>query len=540
MSLLSLSRRRQFAALGAASVLAGLGATLATTGDSAVADSHPTTDLFDIETVTVPELQSLLTAKKIDAVDLAELYLERIEQINSKGPSINAVQIINPNWKREAKDTDQLRKKGVDLGPMMGVPVLIKDNIDLKGVPNTAGSLALADNFPVDDSPLVKQLRKAGAVILGKTKLSEFANFLTSGMPSGYSSLGGQVLNPYDTSQTPSGSSSGTGAGIAAAMGPVGIGTETSGSILSPSNANSLAGVKPTLGLVSRTGIIPISGAQDTAGPMGRHVADVAALLSAMTGVDPADPATASSASLVGHDFTKDLSTTALQGTRIGVLTNGAPTGDSLALWNGALATLQAEGATLVPITLSTAGPASTVLTYDFKADLNTYLQTRTQPNYVMKDITKVADYYRAHPKETQKFGATQLFASEAVDLAGARARRDADRAADLVASKDRIDAVMAANDLDTILFQSSASAGIGAKAGYPTVIVPAGYQASTRRPFGIGFLGKAYTEPALLGFAYDYEQASKLWAPPSEVNPASFRCVGIDEKAAPAYGCAP
>ncbi|WP_183061918.1 amidase family protein [Motilibacter peucedani] len=529
-------------ALTGTAAAAALVAALTASAVPGRASSHVDTPLVDITTATVQQLESLLDAGKIDAVDLAELYLDRIEAINADAPAINAVQAINPDWKREAKDADHARKKGIDLGPMMGIPVLIKDNIDLNGVPTTAGSLALAGNYPVDDAPLVKQLKKSGAVILGKTKLSEFANFLTSGMPSGYSSLGGQVLNPYDTSVTPSGSSSGTGAGIASGMAAVGIGTETSGSILSPSNANSLAGIKPTVGLVSRTGIIPISASQDTAGPMGRHVYDVAAELTAMTGVDPADPATASSAPYAGTDYTKALSTTALQGARIGVQDPGVLSPDQDALWQQAKAELVAQGATLVPVALDTSGTpgGSSVLTYEFKRDLNSYLQTRTAPGFAFKDISSVADFYRANPMTTQKFGATQLFASEAVDLAAAKAKHDADRASDLATSKGYIDAAMAASHLDSILFAGSSSAGIGARAGYPTVIVPAGYQASTRRPFGIGFLGAAYHEAQLLGFAYDYEQASMLWKPPAQVNPAAFRCVGVTPKHAAAESCAP
>ncbi|MDH2427843.1 amidase family protein [Sphaerisporangium sp. TRM90804] len=482
----------------------------------------------DLENATVAELDRLMDARKLTSTSLTAAYITRIKALNTSGPGLNAVRALNPAAMREAAAADAARRGRGPHGSLLGIPVIVKDNIDVKGMPTTAGSVALADSYPKADAPLVTGLRKAGAVILGKANLTEFANYLTNGMPSGYSSLGGQVLNAYDTSQTPSGSSSGSGVAASIGFAALTIGTETSGSILSPAYANSVVGIKPTVGLVSRTGIIPIAASQDTAGPMTRTVADAAAELTAITGVDPEDPATAANP-LAGHDFTKDLSADALRGARIGVVASQVPAEgtDNRTLWDAAVAALRARGATLVDVTLDTSGPSSTVLSYEFKRDLNAYL-ARLPRNAPMKTIDDIVAYNQAHAREALKFGQTNALASQAKDISPGSAdtaRYQADRAADLAASKDRLDAVIQANDLGALLFANSGSAGIGARAGYPSINVPAGYQAANRRPFSIAFLGRAWTEPALIGYAYAYEQATKLRRPPSEINPAPYRC---------------
>ena len=254
---------------------------------------------FSLETATVQELQAKLTAGTLSAVTLTKAYMQRIADTNIEGPSINAVRAINPKALEEAAKADAERAAGTVRGPLHGIPVLVKDNLDAAGMPTTAGSVALERSIPDKDSPVVAKLRASGAVLLGKLNLSEFANFLTNGMPSGYSSLGGQVLNPYNADITPSGSSSGSGAAAAAGLAAITIGTETSGSIVSPSAAQGIVGLRPTIGLVSRTGIIPISATQDTAGPMTRTVADAAAELGAIAGKDPEDPATDSAPATV-------------------------------------------------------------------------------------------------------------------------------------------------------------------------------------------------------------------------------------------------
>jgi len=524
---MSLTRRQLIASTVAASVT-GMVAGQAT-GATAADDPAPAADL---ETATVAQLAALLDSGRTTSERLTRAYLERIQALSSQPPSLNAVRAPNPRALDEARAADAARRRGRSHGPLLGIPVLVKDNIDVRGMPTTAGSVALARSRPSADAPLVAQLRKAGAVILGKANLTEFANFLTSGMPSGYSSLGGQVLNPYDAAISPSGSSSGPAVAAAVGLAPLTVGTETSGSILSPSAANSDVGIKPTVGLISRTGIVPIAASQDTAGPIVKTVADAAVLLTVLTGADPLDPATASNP-LVGHDFTADLRPGALQGARIGVVANQvpAPGTDNRALWDAATAALVTQGAILVPVTLDTTSSVpggSSVLTYEFKRDLNTYL-SRLPANAPMKTLADIVAFNSAHAQVALKFGQTQAVASEAVDLGPGSAdtvRYLADRAQDLADSRGRIDPLMAANGLTALLFANSGSAGIGARAGYPSVTVPAGYQASSRRPFNVTFLGRAWTEPALVGYAHAFEQATSLRRPPSAVNPTLFQAV--------------
>jgi amidase len=514
---------------GALAVIAATTLTFTQAGSSTAGPTNRGGPTVDLETATVADLGKLLDAMKISSADLTQRYIDRIHALNSQGPSLNAVRAVNPDALNEAKAADAiLRRKGPH-GPLVGIPVLIKDNIDVKGMPTTAGSVALARSYPAVDAPLVTGLKKAGAVILGKANLTEFANYLTSGMPGGYSSLGGQVLNPYDTSQTPSGSSAGPGSAAAAGLAPLTVGSETSGSILSPAAANSDVGIKPTVGLISRTGIVPIAASQDTAGPITKTVADAAAQLTAMTGADPLDPATAANP-LVGHDFTRDLSTSALKGVRIGVVASQVPAAgtDNRTLWDASVAALQAQGATLVPVTLDTSSSiagGSTVLSYEFKRDLNTYL-SRLPANAPRKTLADIIAFNTAHAGVALKFGQVLALAAQAKDLSPGSAdtvKYLADRAQDLADSKARIDALLAAEGLTALLFANSGSAAIGARAGYPSITVPAGYQASNRRPFNIAFLGQAWTEPTLVGYAYAYEQATKLRQPPSVINPTLF-----------------
>ncbi|MCU1693263.1 MAG: Amidase [Frankiales bacterium] len=524
----------------------------------------------DLETATVAQLDALMAAGTSTSVAITQGYLERIKALSVGGPHLNAVQVVNPDALKDAAAADAKRKAGGPVGPLLGIPVLVKDNIDVKGLPTTAGSLALAGNTAPADAPLITSLRAAGAVILGKTKLTEFANFLTNGMPAGYSSLGGQVLNAYDVSQTPSGSSAGSGVAASVGLAPLTIGTETSGSILSPANANSDVGVKPTVGLVPRTGIIPIAASQDTAGPLVKTVADAAALLNGITSKDPADSVTAVNP-LVGHDFLGDLSTTALQGTRIGVVVGQAPspatatvpvgtgtgtgTADNFLLYQNALQTLREQGATVVenvtlqPSATSTPPATGTVstLVYEFKRDLNAYLSTRTAPGFPVKTLADVIAFNDAHPKETLKYGQTLALQAQRTDTEKDAANAALQRQRDLANSRSRIDATLQngtpndpSDDFSALLYVGSGSAGIGAQAGYPTVLVPAGYTSGqgaataggdatgNRRPFSISFLGKAYEEPKLLGLASDYEAASALRKAPSELNPSLFRCTTL------------
>ncbi|TDV47859.1 amidase family protein [Actinophytocola oryzae] len=480
----------------------------------------------DLEVASVRQLATLLDAGTITSVDLVQAYLGRIEVFNSRGPALNAVRALNPDALADAAEADRLR--GGPHGRLLGIPVLVKDNIDVRGMPTTAGSVALEHAYPAADAALVTNLRRAGAVIIGKTNLTEFANFLAEGMPGGYSSLGGQVRNPYDASRSPSGSSAGSASAVAAGLAALAVGTETNGSILSPAAANSVVGVKPTLGLASRGGILPIAASQDTAGPMTRTVTDAAVLLSAMAGIDPDDPATAGNP-LADRDLTRSLHPDALRGARIGVVADQVPDGDGRPLWDAACTVLREQGATLVDVDLdSGCGDDSTVLHYEFKRDLNEYL-ARLPAGAPVRTLAEVISHNEANAAATLKYGQARALTAQAMDLSpdsADTARHAADRAKDLVDSRDRVDAVLDRHDLTALLFTGSGSASLGALAGYPSITVPAGYRTTNRHPFGITLLGQAWTEPTLIGYAYAYEQASGLRQPPTRVNPALFRYV--------------
>ena len=502
---------------------------------------------FPIETASVAELQAKLTAGSLNAVTLTKAYLQRIADTNTEGPSINAVRALNPKALDEAAKADAERAAGNVRGPLHGIPVLVKDNLDVAGMPTTAGSVALERSIPDRDSPVVAKLRAAGAVLLGKLNLSEFANFLTNGMPSGYSSLGGQVLNPYNADITPSGSSSGSGAAAAAGLAAITIGTETSGSIVSPSAAQGIVGLRPTIGLVSRTGILPISATQDTAGPMTRTVADAAAELGAIAGKDPEDPATDGAPATV-PDYVAALSTTALAGKRIGVVSmQTTPPTQTNAQYLAAVAAVQALGATTVTVASPQSGAPFDILTPEFKRDLNAYL-SRLPANAPMKSLADIIAYNTANANDATKFGQTQLLDSQETDLtdpaqnaayvaARDTQRRNAQLAIDNGLTRGTPDP---ADDLEAIMTPSGTLTGLGARAGYPQLVVPAGYSAGARDPVGIAFNGTAYSEAKLLAFGYAYEQATKLRKPPSETNPSLWRCVAGNAYTVTTRACAP
>ncbi len=487
----------------------------------------------DLESATAAELQDALTAGSFTAVQLVEAYLARIAELSANGPRLNSVRALNPSAVMDAAASDTERAAGTIRGILHGIPVLIKDNIDVEGMPTTAGSLALANSFPRTDAALIARLRDAGAIILGKTNLTEFANYMTHDMPSGYSSLGGQVLNPYDLSQTPSGSSAGSGSAAATSLATLTVGTETSGSILSPARANSLVGVKPTVGLVSRTGIIPISASQDTAGPMTRTVMDAAALLTVIAGPDAEDPTTLTQGPAI--NYTAGLSSTALRGARLGYIVDPDP------VFVAALAALKLRGATLVPVILADTDQPQ-ILSFEFKRDLNHYLD-RLSDDAPMKSLAEIIAFNLAHENATLKFGQTLLVESNAVDLNDPAqlssyenmrdsARTDCRRSIDhaltgRVTDNDSLgeDTAREAHNahetaLDAIV-SNCATTQLGARAGYPTVVVPSGYAAANRRPEGLAFLGTAFSEQRLLGFAYDFEQSANAWRPPATQNPS-------------------
>ncbi|MDQ1606516.1 MAG: amidase [Microbacteriaceae bacterium] len=471
---------------------------------------------IDLATAGVREILAGLAAGDFTSVELTTAYLERIARISSGGPRLNSVRCLNQDALKDAAASDAARASGGELGNLHGVPVLLKDNIDIAGIPTTGGTLALEHNVPATDAPVAAALRKAGAILLGKTNLTELANYVTEGMPGGYSSLGGQVLNPYDASEAPSGSSAGSGSAAATGLAAATVGTETFGSILSPALANSLVGVKPTVGLISRTGIIPISGTQDTPGPMTRYVYDAAAMLTAMTGFDSEDSATADNP-LVGTDFVAALSDTALAGSRLGFLAN-----DGDEVYTRSLALLQARGATLVPVTVAEP-TAPLILSREMRRDMNAYLARI--PSGPMKTLADIIAFNEAHADATLKFGQTLLIESQGFDLTDpvTASAYEKMRSGSIEESRGIIDGVLTENTLDAIV-SNSGTIQVGAQGGYPSVIVPAGYLVAGRKPTGLLFTGTAWSEARLLGLAYDFEQASKAWRSPEEINPSLFR----------------
>src|SRR5690349_5470677 len=442
---------------------------------------------LDLERSTVSELQTKMAAGQLTSVQLTRAYIDRIAAVNARGPGLNAVRVVNPRALQDASLLDLERATGKLRGPLHGVPVLVKDNLDVAGLPTTAGSVALQNSVPDKDSTVVTRLRAAGAVILGKTNLTEFANFMTSGMANGYSSLGGQVLNPYDLDLGTSGSSSGSGSAAAAGLAAITIGTETSGSIVSPAAQQGVVGLRPTIGLVSRTGILPISATQDTAGPMTRTVADAAAELQEIAGPDPEDPSTDGAPAV--PDYLSGLKPDALAGKRIGVINN------TNAQYLAAIAAVEALGATTVQIGTPSAAGTGDILTPEFKRDLNAYLG-RLPASAPMKSLADIIAYNSAHEADALKYGQTQLLASQATDLtdpaqhAAYVTARDTGRAN----ARAAIDNALTANNLEAILTPSGTLTGLGARAGYPQIVVPAGYS-GTRDPVGIAFNGTAFSE---------------------------------------------
>ena len=478
-----------------------------------------------LEEATVADLQGHMQAGRATSATLCAAYLQRIEAVDRGGPTLRSVIEVNPDAIAIAEGLDAERKAGRVRGPLHGIPILIKDNIATHDrMSTTAGSLALDGVIAPRDAFLVGKLRAAGAVILGKTNLSEWANFRSTQSSSGWSGRGGQCRNPYALDRNPCGSSSGTGAAIAASLATVGIGTETDGSIVCPSNANGLVGLKPTVGLVSRSGIIPISHTQDTAGPMCRTVTDAAILLAAITGTDPTDPATATTA-----DYTPFLDANALRGARIGVARKRfwgySPEADRVC--EVTLLALRDAGAVIVdPADIPNAGEYDDtewqVLLYEFKADLNAYLRqwAPTAPAKTLADL--IAFNERERAREMPYFG-QEIFAlaeakgplteKEYVDALETCARLSRVEGIDAVMDEHRLDAIVAPTgspawpiDLVNGDHFLGASSTPGAVSGYPHISVPVGL--SFGLPVGLTFLGRPWSEGRLLALAYAFEQA--------------------------------
>lgn len=472
-----------------------------------------------LEEATIDSIQEKMSNGEVLSKELVSLYLHRIRMVD---PKINSILEVNPHALQIAAALDKERKTKGPRSPLHGIPVLIKDNIDTGDHMHTsAGSLALANSYARQDSKVAALLREAGAVILGKTNMTEWANFMAEGMKSGYSSRGGQVLNPYGPDKFDvGGSSSGSGAAIAANLATVSVGTETSGSILSPASQNSLVGIKPTVGLVSRKGIIPIAHSQDTAGPMARTVKDAAYLLNILRGQDLNDPVTLTNTELMDVDFTSFLDETALKGARIGIVREGYfdyLRESQLKVMNEAIEKLTELGAELIDnivIPSTNRKWSYDVLTYEFKSDVNAYLNT-LGPSVQIHSLADVIQFNNVHKEKALKYG--QVVLEEAEATSGTLTEEAYLKALEedqYYSTEQGIDFVLNEHQLDVILFPNNFGAGIPAKAGYPSITVPAGYT-EEGEPVGITFTASAYSEPSLIKLGYSFEQATKHRKPP-------------------------
>jgi amidase len=496
----------------------------------------PSVPAFELDEITISDLQDGMKSGKFTARSITEKYLARIDAIDKHGPAINSVIEVNPDALAIADELDQERKAKGARGPLHGIPVLIKDNIDTADrMMTTAGSLALVGAKPPKDSTVAQKLRNAGAVILGKTNLSEWANIRSSHSTSGWSGRGGLTKNPYALDRNACGSSSGSGAAAAANLCAFAIGTETDGSIVCPSNANGLAGIKPTVGLTSRAGIIPISHTQDGAGPMARTVRDAAAALGALTGFDSSDSATLASNGKGQTNYTQYLDANGLKGARIGVARKYFGFSDAVdALMNASLEALKSQGATLIdPADLESHGKFDEsefeVFLYELKADLNSYLSRlgSTAQVHTLKDIIEFNEQNKN--KEMPYFGQDIFIKSEAKGPLTDKAYLDALEKNRRLARTEGIDALMDKNRLDAIVAPTGGpawltdlltgdhfgggSSNAAAVAGYPNINVPAGFVDGL--PVGISFFGRAWSEPTLIKLAYAFEQTTKARKPP-------------------------
>jgi amidase len=486
---------------------------------------------FELDELTITDLQAGMKARRFSARSLVEKYSRRIEEIDKHGPAINSVIELNPDALSIADQLDQERKAKGPRSPLHGVPVLIKDNIDTADrMMTTAGSLALVGSRPAKDSFVAEKLRAAGAVILGKTNLSEWANIRSSHSTSGWSGRGGLTKNPYALDRNPCGSSSGSGAGVSANLCAAAIGTETDGSIVCPSSSNGIAGIKPTVGLVSRSGIIPISHSQDGAGPMCRTVLDAAIMLGALTGVDPRDSATANSQGKSATDYAQFCNPAGLKGARIGVARKYFGFNDAVdALMEQSLDVMRKQGATVIdPADIETLGKFDKsellVFMYELKADLNSYLAA-LGPNAPVKTLKDIIDFNERNRHKEMPYFAQDLFLkAEAKGPLTEKAYLDALENNHQLARTEGIDATMDKFHLDAIVAPTGGpawltdlvngdhvaggSSNAAAVAGYPNINVTAGFISGL--PIGISFFGRAWSEPTLIRLAYSFEQATK------------------------------
>lgn len=542
--------RRDFMRMGAAAGAAASIGTLAS-GSEALARSRgaasPVPDApSEIEEATIIDLQAAMASGRLTSQEIVKIYQRRIAALDQSGPTVNAILELNPDALDIARSLDQERANHHVRGPLHGIPVLLKANIDTADkMQTTAGSMALIGTAPAQDSTVAARLRAAGAVILGKTNLSEWANFRSFFSSSGWSGIGGQCNNPYAIDRNPSGSSSGSAASVSANFTSVSLGTETDGSIISPANNNGVVGIKPTVGLTSRAGVVPISHNQDTVGPHARTVGDAAAVLGALVGVDPRDPATAASAGKFHADYTQFLDVNGLKGARIGVAREGLsfPKAEVDSIFEDAIAAIKAAGATVIDPAdipsidqINSASGEFTVLLFDFKVDLAAYLANRT--GVPIKTLADAIAFNSAHAGTELKFFGQEIFeaaeptdgfsdpayiAALALDLQLGRAQ-----GIDAALQQFNLDAIIAPSggpawttDLlngDHFVFGSTSPCAI---AGYPIINVPMGNYFGM--PVGISFMGTAFSEPKLIKLASGFEAATKARIVPQFLPKLSF-----------------
>ena len=489
--------------------------------------TEPDWTIFDLNEITVDKLQQKMKSGELTSVDICKMYIDRIKQID---PVLKSVIELNPDTLEIAASLDRERNEGKIRGPLHGIPILFKDNIDTGDkMQTTAGSLALEGNIAPKDAFIIKKMREAGAVVLGKTNLSEWANFRSTNSSSGWSGRGGQVRNPFCLDRSPCGSSAGTGAAVSANLCAIGIGTETNGSIVCPSGVNGVVGIKPTLGMWSRQGIIPIAHSQDTAGPMARTVKDAAILLGALAEFDKTDAETHLEKGKIFSDYTQFLDDAGLKGLRIGIASEMIVSNRKIkVLFDAAVEVLRAKGAEIVEEVKfenrrKWESPSYQVLLYEFKADLNKYLQEH--PKATPKNMAEIIEFNKKNADKEMPWFDQEIF-EKAVEKGDLNSEEYLKALADSkkFSGKQGIDAVMKKHNLDAVIAQtngpawsidwvngdhfSGGSSSPAAISGYPNVTVPMGFVEGL--PVGISFFGSAWSEPKLLKIAYAFEQMTK------------------------------